>query len=128
MATNLKSNDESPKGYTVFNYISGALVIAGISLFYTLQLSLWLKWGIVLLSVIAALGLFYFVSPTGLRLHSYVRDSWMELGKVVWPTRKETVQFTWIVFLLVVLLGLFLWLVDTSLSWLFYGVILGKGA
>lgn len=127
MATNLKSNDESPKGYTVFNYISGALVIAGISLFYTLHLSLWLKWCIVLLSVVAAIVLFYFVSPTGLKLHSYVRDSWRELGKVVWPTRKETVQFTWIVFLLVVVLGLFLWLVDTSLSWLFYGVILGKG-
>lgn len=125
MATSIKTTDTNPKGSAVFNYVSGILIIAGISLFYTLHLNIWLRWGIVLLSTVAAIATFFFVSPTGLKLHGYVRDSWRELGKVVWPTRKETVQFTWIVFILVVLLGLFLWLVDTSLSWLFYGVILG---
>ena len=51
-----------------------------------------------------------------------------EIQKVVWPTRKETVQMTGYVFLFVVVLGLFLWAVDTGLAWLLYGVILGKGS
>lgn len=124
MGVQVKTNNEKNNGH-IFNYLAIVFIIAGISLFYTLHLNIWFKWGIVLLSIMAAIATFFFVSPTGLKLHSYVQDSWRELGKIVWPTRKETVQFTWIVFILVVLLGLFLWLVDTSLSWLFYGVILG---
>ncbi|HMT03279.1 MAG TPA: preprotein translocase subunit SecE [Burkholderiales bacterium] len=36
-------------------------------------------------------------------------------------------QFTWVVFLFVIILSLFLWLIDSSLSWLLYTIILGKG-
>lgn len=119
---------ETKQGGSVFDYVSVAIIIAGIALFYILHINIWLKWGIVLLSVVAAITTFFWVSPTGLQLHGYVRDSWRELGKVVWPSRKEAVQFTWIVFILVLILGLFLWLIDTSLSWLFYGVILGRSS
>ena len=111
----------------VFDYVIIGLVIAGITLFYTLHINIWLKWSIVIVTVLASAGIFFFISPTGLNLHTYLKDSWRELGKVVWPTRKETLQFTWIVGLFVVVLGLFLWLIDSGLSWLFYSVILGKG-
>ena len=40
-----------------------------------------------------------------------------ETKKVVWPTRKETLQTTGIVFVFVVIMALFLWLVDASLLW-----------
>ena len=111
----------------IFDYLAIFIIVAGIGLFYSLNINIWLKWGVVLLAVAGAIATFFFISPTGLRLHGYVKDSWRELGKVVWPTRKEAVQFTWIVFLFVVILAIFLWLVDSSLSWLFYGVILGRG-
>lgn len=124
MTTNDKSTS---KNNTILNYIPALFIVAGISLFYSLHLDLWMRWSIVFVTILAAIAIFFFLSPTGVRLHSYIRESWLELGKVVWPTRKETMQFTWIVFILVVLLGLFLWLVDTSLSWLFYSVILKKG-
>ena len=110
-----------------FDYLAIFLVIIGIGLFYSLHINIWFKWGIVLLSLVGALATFFLVSPTGLELHSYVRESWRELGKVVWPTRKEAIQFTWVIFLFVFILALFLWLVDSSLSWLFYNVILGRG-
>jgi preprotein translocase subunit SecE len=103
------------------------LVVAGLVLFYVLKINIWFKWGIVLVSLICAVSLFFFVSSTGLNLHAYLKESWRELGKVVWPSRKETTQFTWIVFLFVLILGLFLWLLDSSISWLFYNVILGRG-
>ena len=118
---------EEKKPSHIFDYLAVVLIIAGISLFYVLKLNIWLKWGVIAASLVAAFAVFYWISPTGLNLHSYVKDSWRELGKVVWPTRKESIQFTWIVFLFVLILGLFLWAIDSSLSWLFYSVILGKG-
>ncbi|MGL5986590.1 MAG: preprotein translocase subunit SecE, partial [Burkholderiales bacterium] len=57
----------------------------------------------------------------------FARDAWNEAKKVVWPTRKETVQVTAVVFAFVLVLALFMWLVDSSLSWLFYEVLLGRG-
>ena len=111
----------------IFDYLAVFIIIIGVGLFYYLNINIWFKWGIILLSVVGAIAAFFFISPTGLQLHGYVRDSWRELGKVVWPTRKEAMQFTWIVFLFVLILALFLWLVDSSLSWLFYSVVLGRG-
>lgn len=123
----MKTSENNASTSYVYNILALALLAGGVILYYILKLNIWLKWLIVILALVLAGGVFYFISPTGLKLHSYVRDSWRELSKVVWPTRKETVQFTWIVFLFVVVLGVFLWLVDTSLSWLFYQVILGRG-
>lgn len=128
MNASTKNNTAEVKSPShVFDYVAVLLVIAGIGLFYALQINIWLKWGIVLVSVAAAIATFFFVSPSGLRLHGYIKDSWRELGKVVWPTRKEATQFTWVVILFVLILGIFLWVIDSSLSWLFYGVILGRG-
>lgn len=118
---------ENKKPSHMFDYLAILIIIVGVGLFYKLQINIWFKWAIVLLAIAGAIATFFFVSPTGLRLHGYVKDSWRELGKVVWPTRKEAMQFTWIVMLFVLILGLFLWLIDSSLSWLFYGVILGRG-
>lgn len=119
---------EVKKTNHIFDYLAVIIIIAGISLYYILKINIWFKWSIVAASLIAAFALFYFVSPTGLNLHGYVKDSWNELGKVVWPPRKEAIQFTWIVFLFVVVLSLFLWAIDSSLAWLFYSVILGKAS
>ncbi len=126
MNTPVKTN-EFKKPSHIFDYLAVTLVILGIALYYVLPINIWFKWSIVLLSVAGALTLFFVISPTGLNLHDYLRETWREVGKVVWPTRKEAVQFTWIVFLFVLVLGLFLWLVDSGLSWLFYTVILGRG-
>lgn len=112
----------------MFDYLAGIIIIAGIGLYYILKINIWLKWGIIATSIVIAFSIFYFVSPTGLNLHDYVKDSWRELGKVVWPSRKEATQFTWIVFLFVVILAIFLWAIDSSIAWLFYSVILGKAS
>ena len=127
MSTPLKS-EEVKQPSVIFNYIALVLVALGLSLFYSLHINDWLRWGIFLVSIMAAVGTFFFIAPMGINLHGYVRDSYRELQKVVWPSRKETIQFTWIVGLFVIILGLFLWLVDSSLAWLLYGVILGKGS
>ena len=48
-----------------------------------------------------------------------------EVAKVVWPTRKETIQMTAYVFGFAVIMALFLWFTDQALQWLFYDLILG---
>jgi len=51
----------------------------------------------------------------GRRLWQFVSDARMEVRKVVWPTRQETVQTTLVVMVMVVVVGLVLWLFDMVL-------------
>ncbi len=48
---------------------------------------------------------------------AFVRDSRTEIRKVVWPTRKETIQSTLLVMVMVTIVGIFLWLLDMFLGW-----------
>jgi preprotein translocase subunit SecE len=65
------------------------------------------------------------LSPSGKRFLAFARESYDETRRVVWPTRKETVNMTGIVFALVVLMALFLFLVDKLLEWGLYDLLLG---
>jgi preprotein translocase subunit SecE len=49
---------------------------------------------------------------------AFTRESWEEAKRVVWPTRKETLQTTGVVFIFVFTMALFLWMVDTGLLWI----------
>jgi len=48
----------------------------------------------------------------------FSRESWEEAKRVVWPSRKETLQTTGVVFVFVFVMALFLWGVDTGLLWI----------
>ena len=102
-----------------------ALVVASVAGFYLLgkQGSL-VQWGALLVGLAAAAGVFL-ISESGKRLVAFARDAWREVKKVVWPTRKETVQMTAYVFAFVVVMALFLWFTDKTLEWVFYDLILG---
>jgi preprotein translocase subunit SecE len=54
----------------------------------------------------------------GKEVVEFFRDSRMELRKVVWPTREETMQTTLVVAAMVVILALILWGMDGILVWL----------
>jgi len=56
-------------------------------------------------------------------MQKFMREVQVEAKKVVWPERKETVQSTLMVVVMVLFVALFLWLVDSSLSWLVQKVI-----
>jgi preprotein translocase subunit SecE len=47
----------------------------------------------------------------------FIRESRNEVRKVVWPTRKETLQTTAMVFVVVVIVAIMLWMLDTLLGW-----------
>ena len=64
-------------------------------------------------------------SHPGRRLLSFVKDSWKEVKRVVWPDKKETWTMTLYVFVFVVVMALFLWIVDKLIEWIIYGLLLG---
>lgn len=107
--------------------LAGALVllVASIAGFYLLSKQGPLaQWGVLLVGVVAAAATFC-VSEQGKQLLAFGKDSWKEVKKVVWPTRKETLQMTLYVFAFVVVMALFLWLTDKTLQWVLYELILG---
>lgn len=91
------------------------LLIAGIFGFYYLEEhALWMR----LLSVIGSIvlaGLVALQTEVGRATWQFFTSSRTELRKVVWPTRQDTLQTTLIVFVVVVIVGIFLWLVDMAL-------------
>ncbi|TFY97228.1 preprotein translocase subunit SecE [Ramlibacter rhizophilus] len=101
------------------------LVVAGVAGFYLLgRQGAVAQWGALALALIAAVGVF-FTAERGKELAGFASDSWREVKKVVWPTRKESIQVTAYVFAFVVVMALFLWVTDKTVEWVFYDLILG---
>lgn len=105
--------------------VSAALVVAALAGFYLLgrqgQVA---QWGALIVGLAAAVALFFSSEP-GRQLIAFGRDAWREVRKVVWPTRKESMQMTAYVFAFVVVMALFLWFTDKTLEWVLYDLILG---
>ena len=104
---------------------AGLLVVGAIAAFYLLgQKDMWMR-VVTLLVLLAAAVAMFFVSESGKQLIAFGRDATREVRKVVWPSRKEAMQMTGYVFAFVVVMALFLWLVDKSLEWILYDLVLG---
>jgi preprotein translocase subunit SecE len=100
-------------------------VVAGIVGWYMLaQQPLVLRLASILAGVAAGAAIAWFSGP-GQRFLAFAQDSWSETKRVVWPERKETWMVTAYVFAFVVVMALFLWVVDKSLEWVLYDLILG---
>ena len=82
------------------------------------------QWGALIVGLVAAVVVFLSSEP-GKQFLAFGRDSWREVKKVVWPTRKEAMQMTAYVFVFVVVMAMFLWLTDKALEWVFYDLLLG---
>lgn len=101
------------------------LVAAGIAGFYFLsEQALVLRVLVVLLGLAAGAGVAWF-TLLGQRFVVLARESVVEAKKVVWPSRKETLQTTGIVFAFVLVMAIMLWITDKSLEWVLYDLVLG---
>ena len=93
-----------------------AVLIAGIVGFYYYEAESQLYR---VLGVVFAAGVAIAISSTtnlGQNLIGFGREARMEVRKVVWPTRQETVQTTFMVIVAVIIIGIFLWLIDMLLA------------
>jgi preprotein translocase subunit SecE len=94
-----------------------ALLIAGIASFYLLDTRPdWQRWGSTGIGVVAAVAVFA-LSPMGRRFWQFILDSRVELRKVVWPSRQETLQTTAVVFGFICIAAIFFWILDLLLAW-----------
>jgi len=93
------------------------IVVAGVAGYYLLASQpTWMRW----LPVIGSLALAAVVvafSRYGTEFRRFVELARIELRKIVWPTRQETLQTTLVVFGFVIIAGLFFWLLDLVLAW-----------
>ena len=105
--------------------IVSLLVIGALVAFYLLGAQGPLvQWGGLITGLVLA-AVVFFTSEYGKRLVAFGRDAWREVKKVVWPSRKETLQTTAFVFAFAVVMALFLWLTDKTLEWVLYDLVLG---
>jgi preprotein translocase subunit SecE len=83
-----------------FNELSWALRFAG-----------WILLFCVLVGLVA-------ITDKGKKLWKFAKDAKIELLKVVWPKREETMKITMVIAIMVVVTSIVLWGVDTILLWM----------
>ncbi|RMX00940.1 preprotein translocase subunit SecE [Legionella jordanis] len=71
---------------------------------------IWISWFI----LAAVLGFF---TSKGKEVFAFAKSAKIELQKVVWPSRQETVQTTSIVMAMVAITGFVLWGIDSAMMW-----------
>ena len=72
----------------------------------------------ILLGAFAAGVVVMWFTEAGRVFWAFARESWEEAKRVVWPTRKEPLQTTGVVFAFVFVMAIFLWGVDATLLWI----------
>jgi preprotein translocase subunit SecE len=101
-----------------------AVLLAGVLGFSLLsEQPLLVRVGILLGGLVIAVGIAWF-SESGKRFLAFARDAYEETRRVSWPARKETINTTGIVFAFVVIMAIFLFLVDKSLEFVLYDLLL----
>jgi preprotein translocase subunit SecE len=91
------------------------VVLAAIVGYYVLANSPFaLRAALVVAGLVVALVIAWTSQP-GKDFIVYCQDSTTETKKVVWPSRKETLQTTGVVVAFVIVMAIFLWAVDASL-------------
>jgi preprotein translocase subunit SecE len=93
------------------------IVIAGVAGYYVLaNQATWIRWLPVVGSLVLG-GVVVALSRYGAEFRRFLELARIELRKVVWPARQETLQTTLVVFIFVAVAGVFFWLLDLALAW-----------
>ena len=83
---------------------------------------IWVRIGVILACIIGALGLLY-ATHQGKGFVRLLKDSRIELRRVTWPTKNETVTASWQVLAVVIVAAITMWCFDSLISWLMKFII-----
>ena len=78
--------------------------------------NVWVRVGVILACIVGALGLLY-ATHQGKGFIRLLQDSRIELRRVVWPTKQETMTTSWHVLVVVLVASVLLWCFDYILGW-----------
>lgn len=109
------SHPKSDKVYWLLIFVLVVLGIVANSYFKDVSWAIRFAFGIVVASALFGLAA---ITTQGKRTWTFIKNAQIELRKVVWPTREETVKITLVVAALVFAMSLILWVVDSFLLWL----------
>ena len=110
---NLKSGSDQWK-----TILAILIVVAGLALYYVNPLGFNGLTKVLITLVVFALAITVFVkSDRGDQFIHFLKETRIELRKVVWPTRQETIKTTGIIMVAVIIIAIFLWIVDAFFTW-----------
>ncbi|TVQ91477.1 MAG: preprotein translocase subunit SecE [Chromatiaceae bacterium] len=108
--------ETGPAGRDTAKLVTSAVLLAiGIWAFYLFENYSLLLRVIGLLAIAGGAAALALTTEQGRRVWSFIMDARMEVRKVVWPSRQETIQTTLIVIAMVFLVAVVLWLFDSVL-------------
>ena len=101
------------------------LAIAGIAAYYYFaKQPVAARVAMIVVGFVAAIGAIWASGP-GQRLVAFLKDAVAEAKRVTWPSRRETIQMTGIVFAFAIVSAILLWTIDKSLEYIIFEVLLG---
>jgi preprotein translocase subunit SecE len=103
-----------------------ACVVAGLWGYYFFADTALVLRVLMVMGGLVAAGFVGWLSTPGKEFFVFAQDAWQEAGRVSWPTRKETLQTTAIVFVFVVIMALILFTIDSTLAWI-VKLLTGRG-
>ena len=95
-----------------------ACVVGGVAAYYYFAETAVVFRVLMVMGGLVAAGGVAWLSAPGKEFFAFAQEAWQEAGRVSWPTRKETMQTTAIVFGFVVIMALILFSIDTTLAWI----------
>ena len=110
--------------------VAALFVLAGVVGYYQLpslmgeNVSPLLRFAVIAVALVAA-AVTFFSSEAGHSTRVFGKGAMIELKKMIWPTKQETIQGTLMVVILVIIFSLFLWLIDSISFKAIYDFILG---
>ena len=115
----MKSTDQESSGLKDITVYLAILALTGVAfyVFYfmnysaPIQVLMWIVW------LFVTMGLGY-LTTRGKQIVTFAREAKVELLKVVWPSRQETIQTTTIVMIMVAVTGFVLWGIDSGMMWI----------
>ena len=114
----VSKTEQSSSAIDTFKLMLAVLVlIAGVVAFYYFEEESQLLRVLGMLGVAVIAFFIAASSDPGRRGLGFMRDARVEVRKVVWPTRQETLQTTIAVLFMVILVAIMLWLFDMLLGW-----------
>ncbi|MEZ5500445.1 MAG: preprotein translocase subunit SecE [Steroidobacteraceae bacterium] len=115
--TDTDKTQAAPQGESFKLGVAVLAALGGLVAFYMLKGNAadWMRW--LAFAAGLALGALLFAwSQHGRDMWKFALDSRIELRKIVWPTRDETLKTTALVFVFVIILAIFFWALDLGLA------------
>jgi len=118
---------ESDSKLDLVRWLSVAILLSiGLFGFYYFADNSLLLRVVVLLGLVAGSVFIALKTVKGQFARGFLQDAYIEVRKVIWPSRQETMQTTGIVIVAVIIVALMVWMLDSILLWL-VRLLVGQG-